>query len=83
MVSDLKRMTWGAGRDDAPDARGDPNGLPAWLPLSLRASFPWDQPVAFRSGRYVVHRVTRPIGDVDVPDWHRLDRLGPGDESGR
>ena len=83
VVSDLKRMTWGAGRDDAPDARGDPNGLPAWLPLSLRASFPWDQPVAFRSGRYVVHRVTRPIGDVDVPDWHRLDRLGPGDESGR
>ena len=82
-VSDLMRMTRKKGVAAAPDARGDPNGLPAWLPLSLRGSFPWDQPVAFRSGRYVVHRVTRPIGDVDVPAWHRLDDLGPGDESGR
>ncbi len=82
VVSDLKRMTWDKTVDGAPDARGDPGGLPAWLPLSVRDSFPWDQPVAFRSGRYVVHRVTRPIGDVDVPDWHKLDELGPGDESG-
>lgn len=80
VVSDLKRMTWDKGIDAAPDARGDPNGLPAWLPLSLRESFPWDQPIAFRSGRYVVHRVTRPIGDVDVPNWRTLDQLGPGEE---
>ena len=83
VVSDLRRMTWDKGVEDAPDARGDPDGLPAWLPLSQRGVFPWDQPVAFRAGRYVVHRVTRPIGDVDVPDWRKLDELGPGDESSR
>ncbi len=83
VVSDLKRMTWLKGVDAAPDARGDPDGLPAWLPLSQRDRFPWDQPVAFRSGRYVVHRVTRRIGDVDIPDWRGLGDLGPGEPPAR
>jgi hypothetical protein len=78
VVSDLKRLTWTRGAERAP-SRSD--GLPAWLPLSQRNQFPWDQPVAFRHGRYVVHRVTHPIGEVDIPDWLTLDRLGPGAES--
>ena len=79
VVSDLKRMTWVHGTDAAPDARGDPQSLPAWLPLSQRDRFPWDQPIAFRSGRYAVHRVTRPLGDIDIPDWRDLGELGPGE----
>ena len=79
VVSDLKRMTWVHGIDAAPDARGDPQGLPAWLPLSQRDRFPWDQPIAFRAGRYVVHRVAGPLGDIDIPDWRVLGDLGPGE----
>lgn len=83
VVSDLKRMTWLNGADRAPDACGRADGLPAWLPVSQRGEFPWDQPIAFRSGRYLVHRVGRPIGGVDIPAWRHLDDLGPGETPAR
>jgi hypothetical protein len=65
VVSDLLRMT----RDPAKAEQG--NGLPEWLPPSEQARFPWNQPVVFRSGRYVVHRVIRPPtpGEIDITDW--------------
>jgi hypothetical protein len=80
VVSDLVRTTWEkkAVYDPASWQAGDP--LPRWLPVNERAKFPWNQPVVFRSGRYVVHKVTQPLGTIRVPDWGDLgylDQLGP------
>ena len=79
VVSDLSRMTHHRRDVLLPDVKGTMNGLPAWLPLSQRDQFPWNQPVVFRSNRYLVHRVDKPIGVVDVPLWQDLDKLGPGE----
>jgi len=50
-----------------------PDLLPPVLPPQCRAPFPMNQPAVFRSGggrgRYVVHVLTKPIGDIDVPGW--------------
>jgi hypothetical protein len=78
VVSDLRRMTHDAHRPLAPGEGGDPLQLPAWFPASQRDKFPWNQPVVFRAGRYVVHEVTEPLGEIDIPDWPTLDQLGPG-----
>ncbi len=81
VVSDLIRTTPDSEKvyDPASWRASDP--LPIWLPASERQKFPWNQPVVFRSGRYVVHRVdhTKPLGVIRVPDWDTvpyLDRLG-------
>jgi hypothetical protein len=76
VVSDLRRVTW---NEDAPTAPGEhgPHSLPAWFPASQRDRFPWNQPVVFRSGRYVVHRVAHPLGPIDVPAWEALEGFGP------
>lgn len=34
---------------------------PPRFPKSLAALFPWSEPIVFRSGRYAVHRVCKPI----------------------
>ncbi len=80
VVSDLQRTRWdrNASYDPASWRLGDP--LPVWLPPNERRKFPWNQPVVFRSGRYVVHHVTQPLGVIRVPDWAdlgTLDELGP------
>jgi hypothetical protein len=80
VVSDLLRMTWSYQEAYAPGANGDPHQLPRWFPASQRAVFPWNQPIVFRSGRYVVHKVEKPLGLIDVPDWNSLDSLGPGEK---
>lgn len=79
VVSDLARMTWYPDRAREPGAAG-PLSLPGWFPRSQLGLFPWDQPVVFRSGRYVVHRVDHPPtpGQVVIPDWGDLGDLGPG-----
>jgi hypothetical protein len=79
VVSDLLRMTWRLDEAYAPGAQGDPHLLPTWMPLSQRSVFPWNQPIVFRSGRYLVHKVERPLGAIDLPDWFKLDELGPGE----
>jgi hypothetical protein len=79
VVSDLMRMTWYRGEAYAPGAGGDPLKLPAWFPVSQRDKFPWNQPIRFRSGRYLVHEVVNPLGVIDIPDWATLDSLGPGE----
>ena len=82
VVSDLLRTTW--NRNAVYDPRswraGDP--LPVWLPPAERERFPWNQPVVFRSGRYLVHRIDPniPLGKVRVPDWDKLDQLHRPDE---
>jgi hypothetical protein len=77
VVSDLVRTRWDKLAPYQSDSwrAGDP--LPVWLPPAERAKFPWNQPVVFRSGRYLVHKIdpTRPLGTVRVPDWTQLDRL--------
>jgi hypothetical protein len=79
VVSDLRRMTYRLADAYAPGAHGG-HSLPGWFPRSQRGVFPWNQPVVFRSGRYVVHRVENPVGEVDIPAWEKLDELGPGGE---
>lgn len=79
VVSDLLRMTWKWDEAYAPGAGGDPHQLPCWFPVSQRTAFPWNQPIVFCSGRYLVHKVEKPLGIIDVPDWSTLDLLGPGD----
>jgi hypothetical protein len=77
VVSDLVRMKYDRHAPYDPDSwrRNDP--LPYWLPPRERAKFPWNQPVVFRSGRYVVHKIdpTKPLGVIRVPDWLRLNEL--------
>jgi hypothetical protein len=50
-----------------------PDFLPPALPPQCREPFPMNQPAVFRSGggrgRYVVHVLTKPIGDIDVAGW--------------
>jgi hypothetical protein len=78
VVSDLVRMIWDRDKvyDPASWRTGDP--LPLWLPPGERRKFPWNQPVVFRSGRYLVHKVdrTKPLGVIRVTDWDKVDRLG-------
>jgi hypothetical protein len=78
VVSDLLRMTWNRNNAYAPGANGDSHQLPLWFPISQRSSYPWNQPIVFRSGRYLVHRVEKPLGVIDIPDWDHLDQLGSG-----
>jgi hypothetical protein len=77
VVSDLLRTRWDRHAvDDSGSWRtGDP--LPVWIPPNERQKFPWNQPVVFRAGRYVVHKIdpTKPLGVIRVPDWDKLDRL--------
>ena len=79
VVSDLRRMTWDKHLPLEPGQGGDPLRLPAWFPKSQRVLFPWNQPVVFRAGRYVVHKMTLPPGVIDIPPWNTLDQLGPGE----
>ena len=77
VVSDLLRTTRDASAVYDPQSwrGGDP--LPVWLPPNEREKFPWNQPIVFRAGRYVVHKIdpTKPLGLIRVPDWDRLDQL--------
>ena len=60
IVSDL---TWtGLTAQEAEETNpNDPLALPREFPEEIPALlYPWDEPVVFRSGRYLVHRVTRP-----------------------
>jgi hypothetical protein len=72
VVSDLMRMTWDPALARAPGAGGDPTRLPDWFPAAERGKYPWNQPIVHRSGRYLVHKVERPLGEIDIPDWYSL-----------
>lgn len=69
VVSDLLRVT----RDPA-KAYGPIEEIPDWLPESERRRFPWNQPIVFRSGRYVVHRIAAPPRpeEIDIMDWSEV-----------
>jgi hypothetical protein len=44
------------------------------MPQRERERFPWNQPIVFRSGRYVVHQVVRPPRpeEIDITDWSEV-----------
>lgn len=69
VVSDLLRVT----RDPA-KAYGPLEEIPYWLPEAERGRFPWNQPIVFRSGRYVVHRIAVPPQpeEIDIIDWSEV-----------
>ncbi len=60
VVSDLAMA--GVMRSYSPDEdEAVPEPLPRF-PKVLAELFPWSEPIIFRSGRYAVHRVSKPIG---------------------
>ncbi len=74
VVSDLVRVAITFPPDiQARMREPGPDFLPPALPRRCREPFPMNQPAVFRSGdgrgRYVVHVITKPIGDIDVPGW--------------
>lgn len=54
LFATMERSDWEAEND------GDVHALPNGFPDQWRGVFPWCEPVVFRAGRYVVHRVTQP-----------------------
>jgi hypothetical protein len=43
---------------------GQPLDLPPEFPKEYRETFPWNEPIVFRSGRYVIHRVSGPVAPL-------------------
>ena len=41
-----------------------PSAPPPAFPEGIQDTFPWSHPVVFRSGRYLVHEVTSPTGEL-------------------
>ena len=61
IVTDL--IDSGFNRESALAKSSNPEQLtPPEYPVSLKGAYPWSQPVVFRSGRYLVHKVERPLG---------------------
>lgn len=67
---------------------------PPDYPVSLKGAYPWSQPVVFRSGRYLVHKVERPLGkflgggkvptEAEVKDFYKKQqRKKQGKQSGQ
>lgn len=80
VVSDLMRVAGSSTEAYEPGADGDPHQLPAWFPSSDREKFPWNQPIVFRAGRYVVHKIEKPLGVIDIPDLFQTDSDEPDEQ---
>ena len=46
---------------------GPANSLPPEFPSWSDEVYPWNQPVVFRAGRFVVHEVKDPHGEIMFP----------------
>jgi hypothetical protein len=44
--------------------KDQPLALPPGFPRDWATHYPWSEPVVFRSGRYLVHRATGPVGTL-------------------
>jgi len=60
VVIDLLPFAYESPGRSLQNAAGDPLQLPDWFPQPKRGQFPWNQPIIFRSGRYVVHKIDPP-----------------------
>ncbi len=68
-VSDLARMVPSDLAMAGEPGKSGPLDPPPWLPGWARREFPWNRPVAFRAGRYCVHRLDGPTaGAICRPD---------------
>ncbi len=61
IVTDLIESGFNRETANAP-AENPERNVPPQYPISLGGVYPWSQKVVFRSGRYLVHRVERPLG---------------------
>jgi hypothetical protein len=58
-----------------PESVAQPLTLPPSFPAEQAAYYPWSQPIVFRSGRYLVHRVTDPVKELYNP-WAKKGAEG-------
>src|SRR5262249_10956359 len=66
VVSDLIPVTYTATFHPAPPP-GPVTSLPSEFPDWGADVYPWNQPVVFRAGRYFVHEIREPKGEIDFP----------------
>lgn len=66
VVSDLVPIMYSAHFDPFPPP-GPATELPPEFPAWHADIYPWNQPVVYRSGRYVVHEVKEPKGEIVFP----------------
>jgi hypothetical protein len=66
VVSDLVPVSYLHPFGPAPPP-GPTGELPPNFPAWGKDVYPWNQPVVFRAGRYFVHKVHRPEGEIDFP----------------
>jgi hypothetical protein len=67
VVSDLIPATYMSGPLDPPPPPGLTSSLPDGFPSWGKDVYPWNQPVVFRAGRYIVHEVRDPRGAIEFP----------------
>ena len=81
VVSDFQYLIWNKKLARAPGLDGRPEQLPYWFPRSQQNRFPWNQPIVFRSGRYAVHHIVKPVQarEIEPPlQSHIPSVLKPG-----
>jgi len=66
VVSDLVPATYLCPIGPTPPP-GPATELPPDFPAWGKGVYPWNQPVVFRAGRYIVHEVREPRGAIDFP----------------
>lgn len=69
----------GVSREDIDGEYNPQTLLPINFPKNALRQFPYTQPVVFRSGQYLVHRVENPIGDI-CTEYFPLDQPKRNDE---
>ena len=76
IVTDL--IDSGFGEENTLAKSKDPKQItPPSYPVSLKGAYPWSHPVVFRAGRYLVHKVERPLGKflVTVPTESQVKKF--------
>lgn len=71
VVSSLREL--GLPEECLRGAFDEATGLPVGIPSVRLHEFPFTQPVVFRSGEYLVHRVDRPIGRLCTDPFPLLE----------
>ena len=66
VVSDLIPVGYSVAFGPPPPP-GPTDRLPPEFPAWGADTYPWNQPVVFRAGRYFVHQITNPRGKIDFP----------------
>lgn len=67
VVADLESLRQRNWKFAVPIEQENESKLPRDFPTKVKDVYPWNQEVVFRSGRYVVFRVTKPIQSIVTP----------------